>query len=100
MVRPASSVGSLGTFRGSVPTALVSRRDSKPKKTGRSQRAAELQFAREVLLSFVCLRDMSRVICDKRPEQADVMCLCDSEESGLVGESDSVHGKGVCCMSE
>ena len=100
MVRPASSVGSLGTFRGSVPTALVSRRASKPEKTGRSQRAAELQFAREVPLSFVCLRDLSCVICDKRPEQADVMCLCDSEESGLAGESDSVRGEGVCCISE
>ena len=43
---------------------------------------------------------MSCVISDKRPEQADVMCLCDSEESGLAGESDSVRGEGVCCTSE
>ena len=31
------------------------------------------------------------IICDKGPEQTGVMCLCDLEESGLVGERDSVY---------
>ena len=31
------------------------------------------------------------IICDRRPEQADVMSLCDSEENVSEGETDSVH---------
>ena len=43
---------------------------------------------------------MSCIICDRRPEQADVMSLCDSEENVSEGETDSVHENGVRSISE